>query len=141
MARLTKLTGTLHPADHPSYVKMILPAIDLMIYQCYTSGKAQLTHVLQLFRSISTEMSAKPLRFIADSSVWNYALVWKHFVLYLLRASAGDLDPDLQLTPEQLSCLARLRHISTMVEKGETIVPLLKELTTLVIRQPITNNI
>lgn len=72
------------PSDPPSW-SAIPDAVKNLLLRCHTNGGLHHDYTHCLFRSVSAELSSKPLRFIHKSSYNSYFATWQRFFMYLLR--------------------------------------------------------
>lgn len=95
MRQLSDLAQLVRKNDHPNYRKILVPAVETMVRKCHYAGMRH-SFVLYIYKSVNKDIAAdKPLRFIADRTVSDYSLVWKHFVLSYTSYAPQSITPIL----------------------------------------------
>ena len=110
---MTTLTNPLSlslPADPPSYQILLLPAITKLLSDCQLQGQQHGVHVLRIFRSLRTDdLSPKPLRFVDPLTLTKYSLLWKQYILFLVRSHGTTYSTNpLQINAEYQGAVSAL---------------------------------
>ena len=110
MNTLTDPLSLALPANPPSYQNLLLPAITKLLSDCHNQGQQHGVHVLRIFRSLRTEdLSPKPLRFVDLQTLNKYCLLWKQFILFLVRTHVSkSSDNILQLNNKYQAAITTL---------------------------------
>jgi hypothetical protein len=108
------------PQDPPSWTVIPL-AVKSLLLRCHNLGQTRQDHVHRLFRSISPELSSKPLRFIHHTSFVSYFTPWQRMIMYMLRNYSTPTQHCLTISSSQHAILKELSsYLESTTAKDST---------------------